>query len=123
MPLVVTIHGSEAHLLRYRALRRLASHVLHKASLVATVSEDLRRQVERLDPRLPTAVMRLPVVVDVDPLPLPPDPPLRLLAAGRLSPEKGFDVLVEAVARERAHDPASFAFADAMMACATASGM
>jgi glycosyltransferase involved in cell wall biosynthesis len=97
LPLVVTIHGSDAHLLRYRPLRRLAGRVLHKASMIATVSEDLQRQIQRLDPSLPTTVLRLPVVADVDPLPLPPDPPLRLLAAGRLSPEKGFDVLIKAM--------------------------
>jgi glycosyltransferase involved in cell wall biosynthesis len=97
LPLVVTIHGSDAHLLRYRPLRRLAGHVLHKASMVATVSEDLQRQIRALDPSLPTAVLRLPVVSDVDPMPFPPDPPLRLLAAGRLSPEKGFDVLIKAM--------------------------
>jgi glycosyltransferase involved in cell wall biosynthesis len=97
VPLVVTIHGSDAHLLRYRPLRKLAGHVFHRASLVATVSEDLRRQIEEIDPRLSTAVLRLPVRADVAPTPLPPDPPLRLLAAGRLSPEKGFDVLIEAM--------------------------
>ena len=97
IPLVITVHGSDAHLLRYRPLRRLATHVLGRAALVATVSEDLRRQVEELDPRLPTAVLRLPVSVTTTPAPMPPDPPLRLLAAGRLSPEKGFDVLIEAM--------------------------
>jgi glycosyltransferase involved in cell wall biosynthesis len=97
IPLVVTIHGSDAHLLRYSPLRKLAAHVMHKASLVAVVSEDLRRQVEEIDPRLPTAVLRLPVHADVPVAPMPTDPPLRLLAAGRLSPEKGFDVLIEAM--------------------------
>ncbi len=97
VPLVITIHGSDAHLLRYAPLRRLAHRVLHKAALVGTVSEDLRRQIQALDPQLPTAVLRLPVTSDSAPVPMPPDPPLRLLAAGRLSPEKGFDVLIEAM--------------------------
>ena len=61
VPLVVTIHGSDAHLLRYQALRKLALHVLHRASLVATVSEDLQRQIEVIDPRLRTMVLRLPI--------------------------------------------------------------
>jgi glycosyltransferase involved in cell wall biosynthesis len=97
IPLVVTIHGSDAHLLRYPPLRSLASYVLHRASLVATVSQDLQRQVEDIDPRLPTAVLRLPVHADFTVAPMPEDPPIRLLAAGRLAPEKGFDVLIEAM--------------------------
>ena len=97
VPLVVTVHGSDAHLLRYSPLRRLSSRVLRRASLVATVSEDLRRQIEEIDPRLHTAVLRLPVAAQSPPVPMPAYPPLRLLAAGRLSPEKGFDVLIDAV--------------------------
>jgi glycosyltransferase involved in cell wall biosynthesis len=97
IPLVITIHGSDAYLLRHRALRAVATRVLRKASLVATVSEDLRRQIERLDPRLQTAVLRLPLPAQPPPAAMPPDPPVRLLAAGRLSPEKGFDVLIEAM--------------------------
>ncbi len=97
VPLIITVHGSDVHLLRYRALRTVASHVMHRASLVATVSEDLQRQILEFDPRLHTAVLRLPIGEQPPPVPMPTDPPLRLLAAGRLSREKGFDVLIEAM--------------------------
>jgi glycosyltransferase involved in cell wall biosynthesis len=97
VPLIITVHGSDVHLLRYRALRRVASYVMHRASLVATVSEDLQRQILEFDPRLHTAVLRLPIGEQPSPVPMPTYPPLRLLAAGRLSREKGFDVLIEAM--------------------------
>jgi glycosyltransferase involved in cell wall biosynthesis len=97
VPLIITVHGSDVHLLRYRALRQVASHVMHRASLVATVSDDLQRQILEFDPRLHTAVLRLPIGEQPPPVPMPTDPPLRLLAAGRLSREKGFDVLIEAM--------------------------
>ena len=97
VPLIITVHGSDVHLLRYRALRKLASHVMHRASLVATVSEDLQRQILEFDPRLHTTVLRLPVPAGPPAVAMPDDPPIRLLAAGRLSHEKGFDVLIEAM--------------------------
>ena len=43
-------------------------------------------------------VARLPLPDALRPTPLPAEPPRRLLAAGRASHEKGFDVLVDALA-------------------------
>jgi len=99
LPLVVTLHGTDVHLLRHRLLRRLALAVLRRASLVVVVSADLQRlAVESLGlPAEQVAVLRMPVARVPDPLPAPEGEPVRLVAAGRLSVEKGFDVLLEAV--------------------------
>ena len=96
-PLLLTLHGSDVHLLRHRLLRWCGSAVLGQAAAVAAVSEDLKRtlgQVLGPSPRL--TVLRMPVVRTPAAAPAAP-PPLRLLAAGRLSPEKGFDVLLAAL--------------------------
>jgi glycosyltransferase involved in cell wall biosynthesis len=101
VPLVVTLHGSDVHLLRRPLVRRLGLAVLRRAAVVAVVSEDLRRAAVDLVglPAEQVRVLRMPVARVADPVPVPSGGPVRLVAAGRLSPEKGFDVLLEAVRR------------------------
>ncbi len=102
IPLVVTLHGTDLVLARGRALRRLARWVVGEAAVVGAVSEALRADsaaqlgVAAGD----LAVLRMPLRIPRQEVaPPPPPPPLRILAVGRLVPEKGFDVLVDAVER------------------------
>lgn len=100
VPVVVTCHGSDVHLAGRRPAGAIARRVLRRATLAAAVSGPLAGEVAALSGRDDILVLRMPVVAGRrPPLPQPPAPPLRLLAAGRLSPEKGFDVAVVAVSR------------------------
>lgn len=85
VPFVLTLHGSDVHIAR-GPLRPLYRWVAGRAAVVAAVSEALAREsgVE--------AVLRMPVTVEeqlLDEAPLP----VRVVAVGRNSPEKGFDLL------------------------------
>lgn len=105
-PLVVTLHGSDVALARRSAVAPLARAVTRRAAFVAAVSEPLlqeARDVFTLDADR-SGVARMPVVMDVTATaPPPPGPPFRLVAVGRASHEKGFDVLLDAMALARAH--------------------
>ena len=98
--LVLTLHGTDVELAASRLAGPVARFVIRRADAVAAVSEPLARRAESILGLAPGAVTvaRLPLPPDMAPTPLPTGE-LRLLAAGRASPEKGFDVLVAALAR------------------------
>lgn len=100
VPLVVTLHGSDVQLLQHRSVRKVGAFVLRRAALVVVVSADLQRLAMELLGLPPerVQVLRMPVSRVAEPVALPVGSPVRMVAAGRLSPEKGFDVLLEAVA-------------------------
>ncbi|WP_419863572.1 glycosyltransferase family 4 protein [Candidatus Poriferisodalis sp.] len=113
---VVHVHGSDAAVTTNAVHRWLARRVLRRANAVVTVSEDLQDWAISLMRRprgrrpQPTAelagrrsgpllqVVSMPVGSDRlgAPTPAPADGPV--VGVGRLMAEKGFDVLIEAVA-------------------------
>lgn len=101
--LVITCHGSDVGLARRAGFSRLARRVLARADVVGAVSEALAAEVRAVVPGTDPVVLRMPFRGwDGPTAPLPDHPPLRLLAVGRLMPEKGFDLLVSAVAALKA---------------------
>jgi glycosyltransferase involved in cell wall biosynthesis/uncharacterized membrane protein YbhN (UPF0104 family) len=101
VPYVVTLHGSDVHLARRPGLRWLARRVVGAAAAVTAVSASLAAEAASLLSVPVDRIRVLPMPVGFTPhrsaALLPPPPPLRLVGIGRLAPEKGFDVLVQAV--------------------------
>ena len=93
VPTVITLHGSDVGLAA--RVGPLARAVARRVSAVVAVSDALAREA--------TAVLGVPVGVASMPVVVAPTARHRgggpLLAVGRLSPEKGFDVLAAASAR------------------------
>ena len=100
-PLLITLHGSDVHIAERPGLRKLARLTLRRARVIGVVSEALRREVIdllRVDPAK-VVLLRMPVrMPEPAETPIVSDPPpLRLVCVGRLAPEKGFGVLLDAI--------------------------
>ncbi|MGH8929803.1 MAG: glycosyltransferase, partial [Egibacteraceae bacterium] len=100
VPVVVTVHGTDVALLDHQPhLATLARWALAGADRVEAVSTDLAERLERATGHAADAVNPMPVPGDrLSPLPFTAGngAPWRILAVGRLVPEKGFADLVEA---------------------------
>ena len=96
-PSVVHLHGSDVAIAANKFTRQLARWVLRRATVRLAVSEELAQWGCHLSSR---SVRVLPMPLAFGPLSQPSPSPENgfLLAVGRLVPEKGFSVLIAAVA-------------------------
>lgn len=96
---VLTMHGNDVELASSKMARPIARAAARRADALLAVSDPLARRADEVLglPAGTVSVARLPVPSGLTPTPLPTGP-LRLLAAGRASHEKGFDVLLAALA-------------------------
>ena len=97
-PSVVHLHGSDATITETFAMRKLAKLVLRMASERLAASEALAEWGRDLSSRN-VRVLPMPLVFDRLPTPSPVPTDGFVLGVGRLVPEKGFDVLIDALAR------------------------
>mgnify|MGYP001186744309 CR=1 FL=1 len=96
-PRVVHLHGSDAAITTTKILRMGAWVVIRLADARLAVSSDLAEWGERSSSR---KVQVLPMPLDIERLPSSTPAPENglFLGVGRLVPEKGFDLLIEAAA-------------------------
>lgn len=99
-PTLMTVHGTPFGLNRQGGLGgRLLNEIDRLCAVSAASRDELLEQRPHLAPRSGVIYNGLPLP-GVEPAPLDFDAP-RLLCLGRLSPEKGFDLAIEAFARLR----------------------
>ena len=107
VPVVLTLHGSDAYLIEQRAIGRLAARwAFHQCHAVTVVSRRLMPLVEPCMPprRPPVHVTTLGVdLEDFRPSPSPSSAPagLRGLYVGHITRAKGVDLLIEGLSRCR----------------------
>ncbi len=101
---VLTMHGNDVELASSKVARPVARAAARRADALLAVSDPLARRADEVLglPAGTVSVARLPVPSELTPTPFPAGP-LRLLAAGRASYEKGFDVLLAALAPATEH--------------------
>jgi glycosyltransferase involved in cell wall biosynthesis len=98
IPLMTTLHGSDARLMRgSSAMRPLARMVLHHSTYVTTVSNWLAGTVKDVATHANVAVAQMPVETDL----FTPDhtrEPDRILLVGRMNAQKGVSYAIRALA-------------------------
>lgn len=100
-PLVTTLHGTDVRLARSVATSRpLFRHVLQHSAAITTVSTWLSNEVRKLVPSSNPDVLPMPAATDTF-VPRQGREKAKLLFVGRLTPQKGVDHLLRALAEMR----------------------
>ncbi len=95
-PSLVHLHGSDATVVSTKAVRKLGRFVMRMAQIRLAVSDELAAWGETVSGRK-FRILSMPVDTKRLPSPSPAPRDGLILGVGRLVPEKGFDVLIEAV--------------------------